>query len=104
MLSREEVLHIARLARLDLKEEEIGKFQNQLSDILDLFKKIDDVDLANVEETSQVTGLKNVLREDKVKCFENLTCCTSEELVENAPLREDTKILVPKVLGEKDDA
>jgi len=104
MLTKEEVLQVARLARLDLNDAEVEKFRVQLSGILDLFKKIDDVDLEKIEETSQVTGLNNVLRDDSVTCQKDLTCCTTEELVSNAPVVNSTEILVPKVLGGNDDA
>lgn len=104
MLTKEEVLQVARLARLDLDDEEVERFRVQLSGILELFKKIDDVDLKGIEETSQVTGLTNVSRDDKVICREDQTCCTTEELLAQTPLKEGSSILVPKVIEDKDDA
>jgi len=104
MLTKEEVLHVAKLARLDLTETEVEKFRTQLSGILDLFKKIDDLKLENVAETSQVTGLSNVLRGDKVSCREDLTCCTVEQLLKNVPIMENSTIKVPKVIGGSNDA
>ncbi len=104
MLTKEEVLQVAKLAHLDLDNAEVEKFRVQLSGILDLFKKIDNVDLEKIEETSQVTGLNNVLREDGVTCQKDLTCCTTEELVSNTPVVNGSEILVPKVLGDNDNA
>lgn len=104
MLKKEEVLHIARLARLDLKEEEVEKFSTQLSAVLDLFKKIDEIDLTDKPETSQVTGLKNITRPDEITCKEGLTCCTSEELLSDAPSKDESSIKVPKIIGGSNDA
>ncbi len=104
MLTKEEVLQIAKLARLDLTEAEVDKFKDQLSSVLDLFKKVDEIDLKETPETSQVTGLGNVWRSDEVLCQEDLTCCTTEQLLKNVPIKDETQIKVPKVLGGGDDA
>jgi len=103
MLTKEEVLHVAKLAKFDLSEAEVEKFRLQLSNVLDLFKKIDDVELKDIEETSQVTGLKNVLRNDEVVCKKDLTCCTTEELLKGTPIKDGNSIKVPKVIGGTDD-
>ncbi|KKR05399.1 MAG: glutamyl-tRNA(Gln) amidotransferase subunit C, aspartyl-tRNA(Asn)/glutamyl-tRNA (Gln) amidotransferase subunit C [Candidatus Peregrinibacteria bacterium GW2011_GWC2_39_14] len=66
MLSEEEVKHIAKLARIRLTDAEIKKFSTQLTDILEYVKILEEVDVTNVEPTSQVTGLKDVMREDVV--------------------------------------
>lgn len=63
-LTRVEVIHIAKLARLALSEEEIEKFQTQLSGILAYVGKLHEVKTDGVVATAQVTGLANVLRED----------------------------------------
>lgn len=104
MLNNDDVLHIAKLARLDLSGDEVEKFKTQLSDVLDLFKSVDDVDLKDVEETSQVSGLSNVFTADEVVCAEGLTCCTTDELISNVPLRDGSSIKVPKVIGGTDNA
>lgn len=57
--------HVAKLANLPLHEEEYEKFETQLSSILEYIAKLNEVDTTNVEETSQVTGLENVLRSDE---------------------------------------
>jgi len=64
-LSKSEVEHIARLANLKLSEVEIKKFRRQLSETLDYIKILNQLDTKGIEPTSQVTGLENVIREDK---------------------------------------
>ncbi len=60
-----DVSHVAKLANLPLSEEERKKFEKQLSSILEYVEQLQKVDTSKVEETSQVTGLENVLREDE---------------------------------------
>ncbi|MBI4096972.1 MAG: Asp-tRNA(Asn)/Glu-tRNA(Gln) amidotransferase subunit GatC [Candidatus Levybacteria bacterium] len=60
------VPHVAKLANLNLKENETAKLEKQLSAVLDYIKKLSEVDTKNIEPTSQVTGLENVTREDTV--------------------------------------
>lgn len=76
MLSKEDVRHIAKLARLGLSEEEVAKFSTQLSDILGYVELLNEVDTEKVEPTSQVTGLMNIKRKDKVDKM-----CSKEELL-----------------------
>ena len=65
-ISREEVLHVSRLARLQLSEAEIEKFTGQLSDILDYISKLNELDIEGVPPTAHVLDITNVFREDKV--------------------------------------
>jgi aspartyl-tRNA(Asn)/glutamyl-tRNA(Gln) amidotransferase subunit C len=79
MLNAEQVQHIAKLARLGLSKEEGEKFAKQLSDIMAYVDMLNEVNVDNVEPTSQVTGLENVTREDSVSRFstkEELLACT----------------------------
>lgn len=76
-LTKKQVEHIAKLARLDLSEAEIAKFQTQLSGILDYVEQLNEVNTDNVEPTAQVTGLTNVKREDKVETLENTSALLS---------------------------
>jgi len=101
MLNKQEVLAVAKLADLELTDAEVEKFSTQLSDVLDMFKKIDDIDLKDVEETSQITGLGNISRNDEIKCEQDLTCCTADELLFNVPDRNGNLIIVPKILEGK---
>lgn len=73
------VSHVAKLASLPLKKEEIEKFQKQLSAILDYIKKLNEVDTKNIEPTSQVTGLENITRKDKTS-----PSLPQEEVLSNA--------------------
>ena len=75
------VPHIAKLANLKLKNSEIKKFESQLSEILSYIEKLKEADTKNVEETSQVTGLENVTREDEIDSSKTLT---QEEALLNA--------------------
>ncbi len=84
MLSKEEVEHIAKLARLGLSQEEIGKFQKELSSILDYFEKLKKVDVAKVEPMSHSVKLENVLRKD-----ETIKDPAQEKLVKLAPQSQD---------------
>jgi aspartyl-tRNA(Asn)/glutamyl-tRNA(Gln) amidotransferase subunit C len=66
MLSRDQVLHVARLARLELTEEEVERFSGELSKVLDHIEKISELgDLEGVEPTSHVVEVENVLRADE---------------------------------------
>jgi aspartyl-tRNA(Asn)/glutamyl-tRNA(Gln) amidotransferase subunit C len=65
MLTREQVLYVAKLARLDLSEDEIVLFTSELSKVLDYIDKIEEIDLTDVEPTSSVIALENVLRPDE---------------------------------------
>jgi aspartyl-tRNA(Asn)/glutamyl-tRNA(Gln) amidotransferase subunit C len=82
-LTREEVLHIARLARLGLSEEEIGRLQEQLSNILENFEVLKQVDTANVLPTAQPNALCNVMKDDVVQ-----PSMPQEDVLANAPRRE----------------
>lgn len=75
-----DVKHVAKLANLALTFEEEQKFEKQLEDILSYFEKLKEADTSGVEETSQVTGLENVTREDM-----SMNCeITQEEALSNA--------------------
>ncbi len=65
MIDREQVLHVARLARLRLSDEEVERASRELSTILDHIEKIEELDLEAVEPTSHVVELENVLRSDE---------------------------------------
>lgn len=78
-LTAEEIIHIAKLANLTLKNEEIEKFQSQLSSILDYIEKLQEVATKNTKETSQVTGLENIYCEDVSK-----TSLSQQDAISNA--------------------
>ena len=93
-LSKEEVQHIALLARLGIKEEEIEKFAEQLSSILEYVEKLNEVNTDGVEITAQVTGLENVLREDEVK---EVADEVKTGLIKQAPNIEDNLVKTKSV-------
>jgi aspartyl-tRNA(Asn)/glutamyl-tRNA(Gln) amidotransferase subunit C len=65
MLSRDQVLHVARLARLELTEDEVERYAGELSKVLDYIEKISELDLEGVEPTSHVVHVENILRADE---------------------------------------
>ena len=65
MISKEEVKHIAKLARLGLTEKEIKKFQKELSSILDYIEKLKEVDVSGIEPMSHPVKVENVMRRDE---------------------------------------
>ncbi len=67
MLSDDQVKHVAKLARLALSDEEVEKFGTQLSRVLDYMDILGEVNTDNVELTSQVTGLSNVMDKDEIR-------------------------------------
>ena len=67
MIDREQVLHVARLARLSLTDEEVDRMERELSGILDHVETISELDLEGVPPTTHVEDLVNVLRPDEVK-------------------------------------
>lgn len=92
-LSHEEVLRIARLARLGLSEEEISKFSDQLSHILENFEVLQQVDTTGVPPTAQSIALQSVMREDEV-----IPSLPPEAILGNAPKREGDSFKVQAVL------
>jgi aspartyl-tRNA(Asn)/glutamyl-tRNA(Gln) amidotransferase subunit C len=82
-ISREEVLHVARLARLELTDDEVTRFQEQLSAILDAVSKVSELDLADVPPTSHPLEIANAWAEDVPH-----ECLTPDEAFANAPDRD----------------
>lgn len=68
-LSREDILHIAELSRLELSESEVKQYQAELGSILDYVNMLSEVDTKQVEPTAQVSGLMDVFRDDEVKTW-----------------------------------
>ena len=96
-ITRKEVEHVAKLARLGLTDKEIAKFQKELASVLAYVEKLNEVNTKNVPLTAQVTGLTNVFREDEVKkCDISL-----DELLTNAPAKEGRHLKVKAVLEEQ---
>lgn len=92
-LTREQVEHIAELAKLQLTDEEIEQFQRQLSDILAHFEQLNKLDTSDIPPTATVLPLRNVMRED-----EPHRTLTREQILANAPDAEDGQFRVKAVL------
>jgi aspartyl-tRNA(Asn)/glutamyl-tRNA(Gln) amidotransferase subunit C len=93
-LTRDDVLKLARLARLHLTDKEIAQFQTEISAILGYVEQLQNVDVSNLPPTNQVTGLKNVTRPDVVKGYGS----TTADLLKNAPATENDHFKVRRVL------
>ena len=90
MISREQVLHVARLARLRLEEAEIDRMSRELSSVLDHIEKISELDLVGVPPTSHVIDVENVLRPDEPR-----PSWPAERALEQAPDPADGGFRVP---------
>lgn len=94
IISREEVLHVAELAKLELSEEEVELYQVQLARILEHFRRLQELDTSDVEPMSQVLEARNVLRSDEPR-----PSLSPEQALANAVRRRDGFFEVPQVLG-----
>ncbi len=92
-LTPEEVRHIARLARVGLSDDEMPRLQSQLSQILDYFRRLQEVDTENVPPTAQTLAMHNVMRDDEPQ-----PSMDKEEVLANAPQREDDHFRVRAIL------
>jgi aspartyl-tRNA(Asn)/glutamyl-tRNA(Gln) amidotransferase subunit C len=95
MISRADVEHVARLARLGLTDAEIDRMQGQLSRILEAIAVLADVDTSSVGPTAQVLPLENVMRDDIPR-----EPMSRDAALANAPLREGDHLRVAVVLEE----
>ena len=94
-ISREEVEHVARLARLELSEQEIELFREQLSAVLERAQRIQSLDLDEVPPTAHPVALRNGWREDVV-----VPSPPSEAILANAPERDGSFFRVPRILED----
>jgi len=94
-LSRDEVLHIAALAKLGMTEDDIGRFQEQLSNILENFEILRQVDTENVPPTAQANALGNIMHDDSI-----LPSLPQDSVLANAPRREGDFFRIRAVLEE----
>ncbi|MCX8011726.1 MAG: Asp-tRNA(Asn)/Glu-tRNA(Gln) amidotransferase subunit GatC [Desulfobacterota bacterium] len=92
-ITRNQVEHIAHLARLEFNENELNAFTQQLNDILTYFDRLKEVNTISVKPTSHAIEIKNVFREDEVKNSLDLNLT-----LKNAPGKEDNFFQVPKVI------
>ena len=94
-LTQEQVRHVAKLARLNISEDEVKLFTEQLSNILEYVAQLQKLDTENIEPLAHALPVHNVLREDIVK-----PSLSNDEALANAPQRDGEFFAVPKVLGD----
>ena len=92
-VSKEEILHIANLADLNIAEEEIEKYMLNLQDILNFANIVNNAPVEGLDITIGANEKKNVFRKDEIKVFED-----NEALLQNAPSKEFNMFKIPKVL------
>ena len=92
-ITREEVMHVANLARLDMDEASIDKFADQIGTILEYVDVLNRVDTQGVTPTSHAISLTNVFRKDQEK-----KTLERDQALANAPQKEDGNFVVPKVI------
>jgi len=92
-IDKETVEHVAHLARIELKPEELEKLSRQLHDILGFIDKLSVLDVEQVKPASHILPISNVLREDNPH-----TCLTPDKALENAPSKSGNFFSVPKII------
>lgn len=92
-VSKEEILHIAKLARLNLKEEEIPEYIKNLQDILNFANIVNEAPTQGLDVANGANDNYNVFRKDEIKVFED-----NKALLQNAPESEDNMFKIPKVI------
>ena len=93
-ITKNEVLHVAELARLELDEESIERFAGQIGEILEYVDTLNQLDTKDIKPTSHAIFLNNAFRQDEER--EHLD---NDEALANAPEKEDGGFIVPKVVG-----
>ena len=92
-ISKEEILHISKLACINLTEEEIERYAKDMTEILEFAEIVNNVNTDKIKETIGTNGEYNVFRKDEVK-----QCLSREELLKNAPSQDDGMFRIPKVI------
>lgn len=95
MITLKDVEHVAKLARLDLSEDEKNRFADQLGKLLDYFNQLKEVNTENIEPMAHPVQAVNVVREDVIT-----DTCLREKILDNAPQEEDGYFKVPKIIDE----
>jgi|SRR5690242_5226223 len=94
-LTREDVLKLARLARLDITNDEAETYRAELTNILKYVEQLQQADVTGLQPTSQVTGLTNVMRDDVAVDYGT----TSDDLLRIVPNKQDRSIKVKRMIG-----
>lgn len=95
-ITREDVAHLARLARIELSEEELDRFGAQLPVILSAVEKVQQANVGDLPPMSHPLPISNIFRAD-----ENRPSLTAEEALAGAPDSEQQRFLVPQILGDE---
>lgn len=94
-LSRDDVLKLAQLARLDLTDDEVAEYARELTEILRYVEQLQSIDVSGLQPTNQVTGLTNVTRDDVPKGYGY----DPKDLLKNVPQVQDGQIKVKRMIG-----
>ena len=94
-LSRDDIVKLAALARLDLSDAEVTEFTAELGEILHYVEQLQDIDVAGLRPTNQVTGLTNVMRDDQIHDYGY----QPSDLLQNVPQVEKDQIKVKRMIG-----
>lgn len=92
-VSKEDVKHIAKLSKLNLTEEELEKYTNDLSSIVDFANELSNINVEGVKPTAHILDIKNVFRKDEVQ-----SSYDREAILKNAPSKAAGCVSVPKVV------
>ncbi|WP_027964079.1 Asp-tRNA(Asn)/Glu-tRNA(Gln) amidotransferase subunit GatC [Halalkalibacillus halophilus] len=92
-ITKDDVKHVAKLARLEFSEEELERYTDQLSSILNFSEQLNELDTTDVEPTTHVLDMKNVMRKDEAKEW-----IKKEDALNNAPDQLDGQFRVPSIL------
>lgn len=93
-ITKDEVIHVAKLARLEINETDIDKFVDQIGQILEYVNTLEHVNTDNIALTSHATFSANAFREDEIRDSLDM-----ESALANAPVREDGYFIVPKIIA-----
>lgn len=93
-LTREDILKLAKLSKLELTDSQVEKFRVELEEIVGYVEQLQSVDVSGLEPTNQVTGLTNVMRPDEIEEY-----ASREELLKNLPSSENGHIKVNRIVG-----
>ena len=88
-----DVKYLAHLARLQLTEEETGRFQDQLNQIIDYVKQLNELDVEGVEPTAHAVSITNVFREDEPR-----PCMDRDAFLANTPEQRNGQVVMPKII------
>lgn len=94
-LTRDDVLKLAQLARLDLTDDEVEEFTSELTEILQYVEQLSAVDVTGLKPTHQITGLSNVTRDDEIRDYGY----DPKELLNNVPEVKDGMLKVKRMIG-----